>query len=172
MVDPIESLLPQDCSHVSLKQIEGACDRRLFFLGLPSIHSPLLLQNSKCNRVSFERVTKCWDYFAGDLMKSWARTEIHLPWCFTKIQFATTTRLNEELTADLTLGTASSPICNVLSNFYCVFEQNFLLACWSVIRQTKQIMFYYLILWLSHTRVPDRFLLSVRTKSKTENFVH
>ena len=72
-------------------------------------------------------------YFAGDLMKSWARTEMHLPWCFTKIQFTTTTRLNEELTADLTLGTASSPICNVLSNFYSVFEQNFLLACWSVI---------------------------------------
>ena len=76
---------------------------------------------------------------------------MHLPWCFTKIQFATTTRLNEELTADLTLGTSSSPICNVLSNFYSVFEQNFLLACWSVIRQTKQIMFYYLILLLSYT---------------------
>ena len=113
-----------------------------------------------------------WVISLGIWWKSWARTEMHLPWCFTKIQFATTTRLNEELTADLTLGTASSPICNVLSNLYSVFEQIFLLACWSVIRQTKQIMFYYLILWLSHTRVPERFLLSVRTKSKTENFVH
>ena len=63
MVDPIESLLPQDCSHVSLRQTEGACDRRLFFLGLPSIHSPLLLQHSKCNRVSFEWETKCWGLF-------------------------------------------------------------------------------------------------------------
>ena len=47
MVDPTESLLPQDCSLVSLRQIEGAWDRRLFFLGLPSIHSALLLQYYK-----------------------------------------------------------------------------------------------------------------------------
>ena len=47
MVDPTETLLAQDCSLVNLRQIEGVCDRRLFFLGLPSIHSPLLLQYSK-----------------------------------------------------------------------------------------------------------------------------
>ena len=93
---------------------------------------------------------------------------MHLPWCFTKIQFATTTRLNEELTADLTLGTASSPICNVLSNFYSVFEQNFLLACWSVIRQTKQIMFYYLILLLSYTAYKN--ILSVSGLRQGETF--
>ena len=94
MVDPIENLLPQDCSHVILRQIEGACDRRLFFLGLPSIHSPLLLQYSKYTWSRLNTLQKAGGYFAGDLMKSWARTEMHLPWCFTKIQFTTTTRLN------------------------------------------------------------------------------
>ena len=42
-------------------------------------------------------------------------------------------------------------IGNVISNFYSVFEQNFLLACRSVIRQTKQIMLCYLIIILSYT---------------------
>ena len=94
MVDPIETLLTQDCGLFSLRQIEGAWDRRLFFLGLPSIHSPLLLQYSKYTWSRLNTWQKAGGYFAGDLMKSWARTEMHLPWCFTKIQFTTTTRLN------------------------------------------------------------------------------
>ena len=42
MVDPTESLLPQDCSLVSLRQIEGAWDRRLFFRATLNTQSAII----------------------------------------------------------------------------------------------------------------------------------
>ena len=50
----------------------------------------------------------------------------------------------------------------VLSNFDSIFKQNFLLACWSVIR------FYYLILLLSHTAYTN--ILSVSGLRQGETF--
>ena len=54
-----------------------------------------------------------------------------------------------------------------LSNFDSIFKQNFLLACWSVIRQTKQIMVYYLILLLSHTAYKNTLSVSGLRQGET-----
>ena len=62
MVDPTESLLPQDCSLVSLRQIEGAWDRRLFFRATLNTQSAIFTV-SQIYMVSSKHVTKSWGLF-------------------------------------------------------------------------------------------------------------
>ena len=106
MVDPSRPsyLKIVDKSHVILRQKEGASDRENFSQGYPQCTVRYYYSIPNATESRLNKWRNAGAYFVGDLMISWARTEMFLPWCLTKMQFTTTTRLNEELTADPTLG--------------------------------------------------------------------